>query len=335
MPLAVVSFCRGHLTLRPFGATLLRIWALVACVLLDATCSPMLPSKTTIIPSPAITCPVAPPPVTTSNGQSAVVSYSPPTVTGGTAPVSVTCTPRSGSTFNVGSTAVACIATDAVRRASSCSFAVSVILPRPRLGVMTILAFGDSITEGEVPVLGELSIRPRVVEPDRSYPAGLTTLLAQRYTAQGASRIEAFTLSAADKTICTTDPPPPPTSGIVVINAGCLGEQAGLPATLSRLNDKIVRYHPDVVLLLEGVNDLNAGVSIPGAVQGVQRLIFAARNLGVRVLVGTLLPEIFGGARAGSANLIVPFNSLLVPVAQGAGATVVDIYGDMVTDVTD
>jgi len=200
---------------------------------------------------------------------------------------------------------------------------------------MTILAFGDSITEGEVPVLGELSIRPRVVEPDRSYPAGLTTLLAQRYTTQGASRIDAFTLGAADKTICTTDPQPPPMSGIVVINAGCLGEQAGLPATLSRLNDKMARYHPDVLLLLEGVNDLTAGVSVPGAVQGVQRLIFAARSLGVRVLVGTLLPEIAGGVRAGSANLIVPFNSLLVPVAQGAGATVVDIYGDMVTDVTD
>jgi lysophospholipase L1-like esterase len=249
--------------------------------------------------------------------------------------VSVTCTPPNGSTFNVGSTAVTCIATDAVRRASSCTFAVSVILPRPRLGVTTILAFGDSITEGEVPLLGGLSIRPRVVEPDRSYPAGLTTLLAQRYTAQGASRIDAFTLGAADKTICTTDPPTPPTSGIVVINAGCMGEQAGLPATLSRLNDKIMRYHPDVLLLLEGVNDLTAGVSIPGAVQGVQRLIFAARGLGVRVLVGTLLPEIAGGARASPAYLIVPFNSLLVPVAQSAGATVVDLYGDIVTDATD
>src|SRR5713101_7890251 len=252
MPLAAVSFCRGHLTRRLFRATPLRIWALAGCALLGARCSPMLPSKTTIISPPAIACPVAPPPVTTSNGQSAVVSYSPPTVTGGTAPVSVTCAPPNGSTFNVGSTAVTCVATDAVRRASSCSFAVSVILPRPRLGVMTILAFGDSITEGEVPVLGELSIRPRVVEPDRSYPAGLTTLLAQRYTTQGASRIDAFTLGAADKTICTTDPQPPPMSGIVVINAGCLGEQAGLPATLSRLNDKMARYHPDVLLLLEG-----------------------------------------------------------------------------------
>jgi lysophospholipase L1-like esterase len=313
-----------------------RIWALAGCALLGAACGgPMLPSKTTIIPPPAITCPVAPPPVMTSNGQSAVVNYSSPAVTGGTAPVSVTCTPPSGSTFNVGSMAVTCIATDAVRRTSSCSFAVSVILPQPRLGAATILAFGDSITEGEVPLLGELSIRPRVVEPDRSYPADLTTLLLRRYTTQGASRIDAFTLGAADMTICTTDPPLPPTPGIVVINAGCLGEQAGLPDTLSRLDDKIARYHPDVLLLLEGVNDLNAGVGIPGAVQGVQRLILVARSLGVRVLVGTLLPEIPGGVRAGSASLIVPFNSLLVPVAQGAGATVVDLYGDIATDVTD
>jgi len=304
--------------------------------LLTATCSsPTLPSQTTIIPPPAITCPIAPSPVTTSNGQSALVTYGSSTVTGGTAPVAVTCTPPSGSTFSVGSTAVTCTATDAVKRAASCSFAVSVILPSPRLGVTTILAFGDSITEGEVPMAGEFRVPPHVVEPDQSYPADLTTLLAQRYTAQGASRIDAFTLGAANTTICTTDPPRPATSGIVVINAGCLGEQAENPATLSRLVDKIVTYHPDVLLLLEGVNDLSGAASIPGAVQGVQGLISAARSLGVRVLVGTLLPEIPGDVNAGSAPFIVPFNSQLVPVATSAGATVVDLYSDIVNDVTD
>jgi lysophospholipase L1-like esterase len=299
----------------------------------------MLPSKTTIIPPPAITCPTAPSPVTTGNRQSAVVSYSSPAVTGGTAPVSVICTPPSGSTFNVGSTAVTCIATDAVRRTASCSFAVSVILPQPHLGVTTILAFGDSITEGEVPVAGEfreLSIRPMFVEPNNAYPADLTLLLAQRYTAQGASRVDAFTIGAGNmNNICTTDPPRAMTSGIVVINAGCLGEQAGSPATLSRLNDMIVRYHPDVLLLLEGVNDLSSGASIPGAVQSVQRLILAARSLEVRVFVGTLLPEIAGKVNGNAANLIKPFNSLLALVATSAGATVVDLYGDIVTDVTD
>src|SRR5579859_3609417 len=265
MPLSAGPSCRGHLTRRlfregrfhthgPREAMRPMIWVLAACALLDATCSsPMLPSNTTIIPPPAITCPIAPAPVTAGNGQSAVVSYGSPTLTGGTAPVSVTCTPPSGSTFSVGSTAVKCVATDAVRRSASCSFAVSVALPSPRLGVTTILAFGDSITEGEVPVAGEfsvLSIRPMFVEPNNAYPADLTILLGQRYTAQGASRVDAFTIGALNTNdICTTDPPRPMTSGIVVINAGCLGEQAVSQATLSRLSDKIVKYRPDVLLL--------------------------------------------------------------------------------------
>lgn len=300
---------------------------LAFAALSTTTCSnPTLPSKPIIIPAPTITCPIAPAPVVSSNGHSAVVTYGSPTVTGGTAPVSVSCTPPSGSTFNVGATAVTCTAMDAVSRIASCPFAVSVLLPTPQLAIRTILAFGDSITEGEVPVAGEFSIRPQFVEPDYAYPADLTTLLTQRYTAQGASRVDAF---------CTNDPPFPVTSGIVVINAGCLGEQAENPATLARLNDKIGTYHPDVLLLLEGVNDLNSAASVPGAVQGVQTLIAGARNRGVRVLVGTLLPEIGGDVNARSVNLIGPFNSQLVPVATSAGATVVDLYGDIVTDVAD
>ena len=197
--------------------------------------------------------------VTTSNGQPAVVSYGAPSVTGGTTPVSTTCTPSSGSAFNVGSTVVTCTATDAVRRTAGCSFPVSVTLPSPRLGAATILAFGDSITEGEVPVAGEFGVHPQFVELDQSYPAQLTTLLGQRYSAQGVSRLDA---------ICGNDPPSTAASGIVVINAGCLGERAQDLATLARLNNKLVAYHPDVVLLLEGVNDLNGAASIPTAVRG-------------------------------------------------------------------
>jgi hypothetical protein len=52
-------------------------------------------------------------------------------------------------------------------------------------------------------------------------------------------------------------------------------------------------------------------------------------------MVGTLLPEIAGDYRAGAVNLIVPFNIQLVPVATNAGARVVDLYSDIVMDVTD
>jgi lysophospholipase L1-like esterase len=319
----------------PLGAI-----GLATAASLGVTCSsPTLPSKTIVVPPPAVTCPVAPPPVTTTNGQSAVVTYGPATVTGGVAPVPVSCAPPSGSPFNVGSTAVTCTATDAVQRTASCSFTVTVTLPPPRLGVTTILAFGDSITEGEVPVFGEFSLRPRFVEPDKSYPADLTTLIARRYAAQGASRLDAFTVGAGNTTDCTTDPPRPMTSGIVVINAGCLGERAEETTTLARLNDKIAIYHPDVVLLLEGVNDLDPAMpsaSISAGVQGVRTLIAAARSRGARVMVGTLLPQITADlTHGGSPLLIAPFNALLVPAATNAGATVVDLFSDIASDLTD
>jgi lysophospholipase L1-like esterase len=311
--------------------------------LLNLTCdSPALPSTTIIIPPPSVTCPVAPSPVTSTNGQSAVVSYGVPTVTGGTTPVSVSCTPPSGSTFKIGSTPVTCTATDAVRRTASCSFTASVVLPR--LGVTRILAFGDSITEGEVPAPGEfspasaLTVRPRYVEPNQSYPADLTTLLSLRYPAQGAVRVDSFTfILSSDSNDCTPDPPAPATSGIVVINAGCLGAEANDPTTLRRLMDKIGTYHPDVLLLHIGVNDLDLtspAASISQGVQGVQTLIAAAH--GVPVMVGTLLPQIAADlTHGGTPELIVPFNAQLVPAATNAGARVVDLYSDIAMDVTD
>jgi lysophospholipase L1-like esterase len=308
--------------------------------LISVTCSsPTLPSTTIIIPPPAVTCPVAPSPVTSTNGQSAQVTYGQASVTGGTAPVSLSCAPPSGSAFNIGSTAVTCTATDAVHRTASCSFTATVTLPAPRLGVTTILAFGDSITEGEVPVAGEFSLRQKFVEPDKSYPADLTILLAQRYTAQGAARVDAFTIGAGNTTNCGTDPPRPVTSGIVVINAGCLGERAEDLTTLARLNDKLATYRPDVVLLLEGVNDLDPddpSTSISAGVHGVQNLIAAAQSRGAHVMVGTLLPQIAVDlTHGGTPLLIAPFNAQLVPAVTNAGARVVDLFSDIAMDPTD
>jgi lysophospholipase L1-like esterase len=255
-------------------------------------------------------------------------------MTGGSAPLSASCTPPSGLPFTLGSTTVTCTATDAVHQTDQCSFLITVTPPSPRLGVTTILAFGDSITEGEVPVAGEFGIHPQFVEPDHSYPADLTSLLAQRYTAQGAIRHDAIAASVTGGgTDCDTDPPAPPTSGILVINAGCLGEKAA--DALRRLDDKITVYHPDLLLLLEGVNDLNGAASIPTAVQSVATLIHEARKRGVPVLVGTLVPQIAGDINARWAGLIAPFNAQLWPAATNAGAQVVDLYSDIATDETD
>jgi lysophospholipase L1-like esterase len=309
-------------------------------VLASASCSsPTTPSQTVIVPAPALVCPAPPPAVTASSGQSVAVAYGVPTVSGGSAPISTVCAPPSGSLFATGATTVTCTATDAIRRTATCAFTVSVLPATPRLAVTTILAFGDSITEGEVPVAGQFSLLPQFVEKTSAYPAILTTLLAQRYTGQGASRVDAFTVGAGDTNDdCNVDPPAPITSGIVVINAGCLGEPAENATTVARLNDKITFYHPDVVLLLEGVNDLSAAnpaSSIAAGVQGVRTLIATAQSRNVRVMVGTLLPQISADlSHGGTPDLIVPFNAQLVPVAVSAGVRVVDLYSDILTNVT-
>ncbi|HWF86218.1 MAG TPA: HYR domain-containing protein [Vicinamibacterales bacterium] len=86
------------------------------------------PYSTTVTapPSPIISCPTAQS-VTSSTGLAVNVSYPQPTVSGGAAPVTTTCSPASGSAFGLGTTSVACAATDALQRSASCSFAVSVV----------------------------------------------------------------------------------------------------------------------------------------------------------------------------------------------------------------
>src|SRR6267142_3150193 len=123
---------------------------LAACVmaLLAAGCdrSPIEPTPDTPPAGPKISCP-APQTVPSLDGQSVMVSYPFAMVSGGVAPVPVSCTPPSGAMFPVGSTSVLCVATDARQRIDSCSFSITV-QPPLRSSATTFTAFGDSITEG-------------------------------------------------------------------------------------------------------------------------------------------------------------------------------------------
>jgi hypothetical protein len=53
-------------------------------------------------------------------------------------------------------------------------------------------------------------------------------------------------------------------------------------------------------------------------------------------MVGTLPPEIGTALTHGGApGLVAPFNTQLMATAVSAGATVIDLYSDIVTDITD
>jgi lysophospholipase L1-like esterase len=239
--------------------------------------------------------------LSSASGQPVAAAYGTATITGGAPPVSTTCTPAAGSTFPVGATTVTCTATDALRRTQSCNFIVTVVLV-PRLSLTNVLAFGDSITAGEINAADTL-----LVEPSEAYPADLQALLGQRYAPQP----------------------------IIVFNDGKSGETAVKGA--ERLPGELALHHPDLLLLIEGINDLHgsvAGGGIPTALSALRTMIQQARSAGVRVIVGTLLPATPGALLPGTIALIDPFNAQLIPMALANGALVVDLHSAFVAGMS-
>lgn len=173
----------------------------------------------------------------------------------------------------------------------------------PTLDVTRILAFGDSLTEGESlgqPLTG-LHDHGTPGIPT-SYPSKLQTLLAATYTNQT----------------------------MQVFNGGKGGERADGSGARDRLIQEITAYQPQVILLLHGVNDLIAGYQNPSsavavASGAVEELIEVAHARGVPVFVGNLPIELDTPKAKGFA-LVVPFNNALQQVALEEGATLVDLY---------
>lgn len=311
----------GFLRSRAVSHSLLAA-VIVAALAGGCSSSPTSPTPTpTPIPTPTpdpdpptITCP-APVTASTTAAEGTTVTFAAPAVSAGKEPVTVACTPASGSMFPLGATTVNCTATDALNRTNSCSFTVSVS-KTPQLTVTKFLAFGDSITAGEIsfPIAG---ISPqggfansilRVV-PSASYPSVLSGLLRARYTAQS--------------------------SGIVVANEGVSGERARDAATLSRFSQAVSTHRPDVVLLMHGYNDIIDPSVITATVNAVDAMAAEARNRRVaRVVVINLAPPRAGGNNSRPATTIDAFNERLQRAAAGEGALYVDIFSALSSSVS-
>jgi lysophospholipase L1-like esterase len=216
-----------------------------------------------------------------------------------------------------------CTARDADRRTASCTFNVNVTRT-PQLNATKIVAFGDSITAGliatscpfggantycPVPTVRRLTPAQRLHDlqfllqdleaSTAAYPRALKTLLDARYLTQS------------------------PT----VYNEGNAGETAVNGQT--RLSGVLNQYRADVLLLQEGINDLNfAGQgAIPGAIDALHRMIQQARGRGMYVFVGTLLPQREGACRQYSCpSVIVSANAQIRTLAISDGAMLVDLY---------
>jgi lysophospholipase L1-like esterase len=246
--------------------------------------------------APTLACPSA---VSTSTtGTSTTVTYATPSAEGGQPPVTVTCTPESGSAFPVGSHEVSCTATDALNRTASCVFAVAVART-PTITRTKFMAFGDSITVGWTSAENPTGTPPYILSTftTEAYPSVLQSLLSARYTTQS----------------------------ITVINEGKGGERA--QDALGRASVAFNGQRPEVVLIMMGYNDLAVGdAGIEPGIRAVNDLVKEARFRGARVLLGTLTPPPIGVNRGIGNTTITRFNERLKEVARGELVPLVDVY---------
>jgi lysophospholipase L1-like esterase len=294
------------------------VWsALVMTLAVGAACSsPAAPTP----PPPPPPPPASPPTLScvegvsraTVNATGVAVNFDTPPVTGGQGSVSVVCSPSSGETFPIGTTEVKCTATDTLNRTGDCTFNVTVS-KLAQLSRTRYLAFGDSITAGEVTFpVGSLSgsgtFGKQVILPGSAYPAVLERTLVGRYSSQAAS--------------------------IAVINSGSGGEKT--INARDRFFQALNTVRPEVVLLMHGHNDIPGGLdgAASGAASELRIMASEARNRGMRVFIATLCPPRPNGNRTIDQVFIDDYNNRMRALAAGEGAVLVDVYAALLSDVT-
>lgn len=172
----------------------------------------------------------------------------------------------------------------------------------PRLSQLRFLAFGDSLTYGIVHLTAaSLSLDAGIPV---SYPFKLQGLLKERYKDQIP----------------------------VVLNGGLPGERAS--DARSRLRTLINEADADVVLLMEGANDLNQlGESGLGATNtAMKELVRTIKGAGVIPMLLMQPPQRPGMPKTPAAEFISNYNHDLRRMAEAEGVTVVDI--DLQFDVS-
>jgi lysophospholipase L1-like esterase len=184
--------------------------------------------------------------------EGAAAAFDLPLVRGGRAPYTTTCAPAPGTVFPMGGTTVSCTVADADMAQASCQFRLTVRVSRA-LARTRFLAFGDSITWGQI------SLAPliRLDAPD-TYPWKLEQMLVGRY----------------------------PLQTFAVLNHGWPGETT--PRGAARLPSVLDADRPEVMLLLEGVNNVR-GLSTSTQVASLRSMISAARQRGVEVIIATVM----------------------------------------------
>ncbi|MEZ5318589.1 MAG: SGNH/GDSL hydrolase family protein [Vicinamibacterales bacterium] len=177
-------------------------------------------------------------------------------------------------------------------------------VPAPVLAKTRILAFGDSLTNGEDTPVDAFVLALAGPGVDRSYPFKLQALLRARYYDQ------------------TID----------VFNGGVDGERAADAG--SHLRDFIAETQPQVIIIMHGVNDLIAGVPVGQVVDALEDLVKEAKARGLDVLLSTLPPQNPNGTKGLElGDEIEDYNFEIRRFAADKGAVPVDVYPQITLDM--
>jgi len=275
---------------------LLRSAILISAVTGLAACGSSPSAPTPPIPDAPTLSCPASASLASPDGAPVPFAFTVPTAIGGQSPVSVTCTKAPGSTFPLGSTPVTCTATDGLSRQASCNFSVTVTAV-PRISKTKFLAIGDSLT------YGRCGPKPNECPP---YTARLVELLRARYTQQT----------------------------FVMTNRGIPGELATVGE--DRLADELRAYNPEVLLIMEGTNDMLTDPvrNEAEAIESLEDMIRIARDRGISsVFLATIPPVAPGGVYNGVSPYIAPFNDKVRAVAAQAGVPLVDVHSALSADI--
>jgi lysophospholipase L1-like esterase len=130
----------------------------------------------------------------------------------------------------------------------------------------------------------------------------------------------------------------------VVINEGLSGERvtdsAGFTndVAFARLRTALAVHSPQVVLLMEGVNDINGWRLIPNVVTGVSNalrdFIREIRARGIQVLLATIAPERPGSCRSFAVDIIPLANNAIRTLATAENVPLVDVFAAFGADGT-
>lgn len=169
------------------------------------------------------------------------------------------------------------------------------------LGATRFMAFGDSITWGQISSFDGSILFDQL--PGTEYPVQFDNQLESAF----------------------------PSQNFTVTNEGVPGEWALQAISSGRFAQRMAAQRPQVLLLLDGINDLNNAQSTTATVAYLQQMVELARLYNTTVFIGTMFQTCVsdnnGVIRQNAADRIVGFNNAVKAMAAGRqNVYVVDLY---------